>query len=156
MKKIVLSLFLLISSSSLFAQEVGLRSGLSLGNYVGFDAIVSVGNYSRIHTNVSFGSSLGLEAILDFVYQPLLGDENLYWYAGVGASTLLGDPFGLGANAELGLQYNFDDVPISLSMDWRPVFWLVRGDTSEDTIAPFESALLVNNFGVNVRYMLGR
>jgi hypothetical protein len=159
MKKMRFTLFtLLVSCSTAFAQEVGLRAGNNVGNYLAFDAIFSVGDYSRIHTDVSVGRGLGVEAVYDFVYQPFLGDRFLYWYAGVGVSAFITEPVGLGANGEIGLQYTFEDVPLSLGMDWRPVFWFIRDKDYDNGNNDYSThtALNTNNFGISVRYMLGR
>ncbi len=126
------------------AQELGIRWGSVATNDVAVDAIVSLGDYSRIHVDASFGNGVGLDALLDFLYKPVLGDDALYWYVGAGASTFLGDPFLLGASGELGLQYTFD-FPMSLSADWRPTFWIVK----EEFIDGFEA----NSFGINIRYV---
>jgi len=58
---------------------------------------------------------------------------------------LIDSPFWLGASGELGLSYKFNQVPISLSADWRPTFWII--DTTD-----FHGG----GFGVNVRYVFGK
>jgi hypothetical protein len=77
------------------------------------------------------------------MFKPL-GGEAFHWYAGVGASTLIDDPFKLGASGELGLYYKFNGAPLSLSADWRPVFYII-----EDT------DFSASGFGLNVRYVFG-
>src|SRR6478752_8524812 len=118
MKKIVAVLAFVAIGFASQAQEVGVRFGDVIQNNVAVDALFSAGKFSRVHADVSFGNSgMGLEALWDFMYRPL-GGEALYWYAGVGASTLLfTDPFLLGASGELGLSYTFNKIPISLSAD---------------------------------------
>ncbi len=51
----------------------------------------------------------------------------------------------LGVIAEIGLDYHFNKVPISISADWRPFFQIV-----ENTDFGAEG------FGVNVRYVFGK
>jgi hypothetical protein len=143
MKKLITILAFVTICSAIQAQEIGARFGDVLGNNVAVDALFSAGKYSRIHADVSFGSGVGVEALFDFLYKPL-GGEAFYWYAGVGASMLIDDPFMLGASGELGLSYKFNGVPISLSADWRPTFYII-----EDT--EFHGG----GFGVNIRYVLG-
>ncbi len=145
MKKILTILvFAIIFSSGLQAQELGIRFGDVLGNDVALDALFGAGEFSRIHADVSFGNAVGVEALWDFVYRPL-GGEAFFWYAGVGASMLFDDPFWLGASGEIGLSYTFNSVPISLSADWRPTFYII-----EDT--DFHAG----GFGINARWVFGK
>src|SRR6187549_381831 len=125
MKKLFTILFFVGICSIAQAQELGIRFGDALGNNVAVDALFSAGKFSRIHADVSFGTGVGVEALWDFAYRPL-GGEAFYWYAGVGASMLINDPFLLGASGELGLSYTFNQVPISISADWRPVFYIIE------------------------------
>lgn len=143
MKKLLTMLALVTVCAAAQAQELGIRFGDVVGNDVAVDALFSVGEFSRIHADVSFGNGVGVEALWDFLYRPL-GGEAFKWYAGVGASMWLDDPFLLGASGEIGLAYTFNGVPISLSADWRPVFYII-----EDT------DFRADGFGINVRYVFG-
>lgn len=126
------------------AQEIGLRFGdVSAGN-IAIDGIFSTGEFSRIHADVSFGNGLGVDALWDFVYRPL-GDEALNWYAGVGPYIQIADPFWFGAVGEIGVDYQFSAIPISLSIDWRPAVSIVE-----------VTDLHAGGFGINVRYVIGK
>ena len=149
MKKsiLVFALFLFAGLSQVNAQsELGIRFGNVTGGDVALDGIISVGEFSRIHANVSFGGNgatdFGVDALWDFIYRPL-GDEAFNWYAGAGPFLGFGDVFSLGAAGEIGLEYRFN-IPLSLSVDWRPYFRLVE-DTDFDA----------GGFGLNLRYVLG-
>jgi hypothetical protein len=144
MKKLFTILFFVGICSIAQAQELGARFGDALGNSVAVDALFSSGKFSRIHADVSFGTGVGVEALWDFVYRPL-GGEAFYWYAGAGVSMLINDPFLLGASGEVGLSYNFNKAPISISADWRPTFYII--ETTD-----FDSG----GFGINVRYVFGK
>jgi hypothetical protein len=59
----------------------------------------------------------------------------LYWFGGGGASLFLWSwksqysgpqqsGTSLGVNGHLGLDYKFSDLPLNLSLDWMPVFFL--------------------------------
>lgn len=142
MRKLILSSLLLIGFAfTIQAQEVGIRFGDVAGNDVAIDAVFSAGEFSRIHADLSFGSGLGAECLWDFVYRDL-GNSDLKWYAGVGASTVIDDDFFLGASGEIGLEYRFDGAPIVVGADWRPTFWIVE-----------ETDFHAGGFGVNVRYV---
>jgi hypothetical protein len=143
MKKIIAISALVVHCYGVQAQELGIRFGDVVGNDVAIDALFSTGQFSRIHADVSFGNGVGVEALWDFLYRPL-GGEAFYWYVGVGASMWLDDPFFLGASGEIGLAYTFNNVPISLSADWRPVFYIIE-----------ETDFRADGFGINVRYIFG-
>ena len=144
MKKILLILFILAGFAvKSNAQELGVRFGNVVGGNVALDAIISLGEFSRVHADLSFGNGVGVDLIWDFVYRPL-GNEAFNWYAGVGANMFLGDPFRLGVPFELGLEYQFN-IPISLSLDWRPTVIVLE---TTDFVA--------DQAGLNIRYVFGR
>lgn len=141
MKKLVTILAFVALASAAKAQELGVRFGDVVGNDVAIDALFSTGKFSRVHADVSFGNGVGVEVLWDFLFRPL-GGEAFNWYVGVGPSLLFNDPFYLGASGEIGLSYKFNGVPLSLSADWRPTFYII-----EDT--DFHAG----GFGVNLRYV---
>lgn len=124
------------------AQELGIRFGNALGNKssAAIDGVFSLGKFSRIHADVSFGNGIGVEALWDFLYRPL-SDSPFNWYVGAGPSAFLGDPFALGASGEIGLEYRFKDAPIALGLDYRPTFIII------------ETTNFTNSFGFNARYV---
>ena len=127
------------------AQEIGVRFGNISGGNVAIDAVFSTGEFSRIHADFSVGDGdVALDVLWDFVYMPL-GDETLNWYAGVGPYAVLGDPFWMGAIGEIGLEYKFDSVPISISADYRPSLSIIE-----------ETKFHYDGFGINIRYNFGR
>src|SRR6185369_16466939 len=127
------------------AQEIGARFGDALGNKgsVAVDGVFALGKFSRVHADVSFGNGVGLEALWDFAFRPI-NDSPLYYYIGAGPSLFLGNPFGLGAAAEAGLEYRFPDAPVALGLDWRPTFVLVQNTD------------FTSGFGFNVRYVFNK
>ena len=139
MKKIAV-LLVIVFTTQLNAQEIGLRFGEVTGNNIAIDGVFNFEG-SRIHANISFGDDgVGIDALYDFIYRPL-GEEALNWYAGVGASTYIEDELNLGVSGELGLEYSFKKVPIVVGVDYRPTFWFV-----DDTDVKWDG------FGVNIRY----
>lgn len=144
MKKILLTIFIFAGFFQLSqAQEVGIRFGDAFGGHYAIDGVFGLGEFSRIHADVSFGNDgVGLEALWDFYTQPL--GSGFDWYIGAGPSMYLGDPFGLGISGEIGLEYHFD-IPLAIGADWRPTFILI-----EDT--DFEAGW----FGFNIRYVFGK
>ena len=133
---------LMIFASVASAQEIGLRWGDVTGGQVAIDGVFSMGQFSRTHADISFGNSnVGIDLIWDFIYRPLKG-EAFRWYAGAGAFTAFGDNFILGVVGELGLEYKFNGVPISISGDWRPSLQIIDNTNFSAT-----------GFGINVRYV---
>jgi len=137
---LITSLLILCSFTS-FAQEVGIRLGNVNEGNAAVDVLFSTNKYSRIHTDVSFNNGLGIDLLWDFLFRPL-EEEALYWYAGVGPYTFIGDPFQLGVVGEIGLEYRFTGVPIALGIDWRPQFRIIDNTNFS-----------VDGFGLNVRWI---
>ncbi len=134
----LLGLFAVLESQ---AQEVGIRFGNVNGNNVAVDGVFAMGEFSRIHADVSFGNDgVGIDALWNPVYDNI-STSDFKWYAGFGPSLLLSDNFKFGVAGEIGAEYPFADVPITLGLDWRPYFILVE-DTSFDA----------GGFGLNIRY----
>ena len=145
MKRILLVTAFIISSWMSKGQELGIRFGEVVGGNVAVDGVFSLGEFSRVHADVSFGDGLGIEGLWDFFYKPIPGASGLNWYIGAGPSMFIHDDlFLLGAAGEIGLEYRFAEVPIALGLDWRPVFWIV-----EDT------DFSARGFGFNIRYVFG-
>ena len=141
-------LFSLIFASLFFgaitthAQELGLRFGHLNGNNVALDGIFSTGKFSRVHGNLSFGQNgLGLDALWNPIYDDI-PDTDFKWYAGFGPSIYLSDNFRLGAAGEVGVEYAFAEVPITLGLDFRPYLFLVE-------VTEFRAG-----FGFNARWRL--
>jgi hypothetical protein len=142
----ILSIAILLFAASIMelqAQEIGLRFGNVNGNNVAVDGVFALGDFSRIHANVSFGNNgVGIDALWHPIYRPI-GDSDFNYYLGFGPSLFLGDPFRLGAAGEIGAEYAFADVPIVIGLDWRPYFILVE-NTNFDA----------GGFGLNIRWRL--
>ncbi|GMQ25348.1 hypothetical protein Aoki45_20300 [Algoriphagus sp. oki45] len=123
------------------AQELGLRFGNVNGNNVALDGVFALGDFSRVHANLSFGNDgVGIDALWNPVYDNI-ADSDFKWYAGFGPSLFLADDFRFGVAGEIGAEYLFTDVPITLGLDWRPYFILVEETTFD-----------AGGFGLNIRW----
>ena len=144
MKTFLLAILVVIGVSQFSqAQELGIRFGDAWGGHYAVDAVFGLGQFSRVHADVSFGNNgVGVEALWDLLYKPL--EKNLYWYVGVGPSAYLGDPFALAVSGEIGLEYRFD-FPMVIGADWRPSFIVIEK-------TDFEAGW----FGLNIRYVFGK
>jgi hypothetical protein len=141
-------LFFILIMSPLFcdlnAQEVGIRFGDMAGNNVAIDAVFSW-KESRVHADISFGNAVGLDVIYDFVFKPVVEIEHLYYYMGVGLTTIIGDEFKFGAIGEVGVEYRFPNSPIVLGLDYKPAIIIID-----------ETDFLWGNFGINARYIFNK
>ncbi|WP_309612898.1 hypothetical protein [Flavobacterium sp.] len=137
MKKIILSAFMLIGLAfSTHAQDISKNAlGLRLGDNDGFGGEVSyqrgLSKSNRLELDLGWRNSNHVDAMkLVGLYQWVWDiDKGFNWYAGVGAG--LGrwsyDQGGasdsgtfLLAAGDIGIEYNFQEAPIQLSLDFRP------------------------------------
>ena len=134
--------FALLTTFETQAQEVGLRFGNFYGNNVAIDGIFATGDFSRIHANVSFGGNgLGVDALWNPIYEDI-PDTDFKWYAGFGPSIYLSEDFRFGGAGEVGAEYAFSEVPITVGLDFRPYLFLI------------EETEFSAGFGLNVRWRL--
>lgn len=127
------------------AQEVGIRFGNFSGNNVAIDGVFGLGQFSRIHADLSFGGNgVGLDALWNPIYRPV-STSDFNYYLGFGPSFYFGDPFAFGVAGEIGIEYAFEDVPIVIGADWRPNFRIVEN-----------TDFLADQFGLNIRWRFGR
>jgi len=130
---------ILCSIKTAHAQEIGARFGDALGNKgsVAIDAVFSLGKFSRVHSDISFGNGVGVEVLWDFIYRPI-SDSPINYYIGFGPSLYLGDPFCLGQQEKQVLNIGLMrprllwdwiiDQPLSLSR--IPIFMADLDSTS--------------------------
>lgn len=135
-----LGMFVSIESQ---AQEVGIRFGNVNGNNVALDGVFALGEFSRVHADVSFGNDgVGIDALWNPVYDDI-SSSDFKWYAGFGPSLFLSDNFKFGVAGEIGAEYPFSEIPLTIGLDWRPYFILVE-NTDFDA----------GGFGLNIRWRL--
>lgn len=102
-------------------------------------------NRSAVEGLISFGSRFGVGALLE-IYQPF-STPGLKWFYGAGAyvgfendpSKTFAGPTGI-----IGLDYKFPNVPINLTIDWKP----------ELDIIP-DINFIPDAFALSVRFTLG-
>ena len=157
MKKIVLSAFMLLGLAfSAQAQDISKNAlGLRLGDNDGFGGEISyqrgLGDNNRLELDLGWRNSDNIDAFkLAGLYQWVWNiDGGFNWYAGVGGGIGSwsydgpGDPDNdsgtfLFAAGDIGIEYNFD-IPLQLSLDIRPEFYLNNsGDNKfrEDSFGP--------------------
>lgn len=139
MKKIILSAFMLIGLTfAAQAQDISKNAlGLRLGNNDGFGGEVSyqrgMSDVNRLELDLGWRNSKDVDAFkLAGIYQWVWNiDGDFNWYAGVGGglgswstteSAVKDSGTFIFAAGDIGIEYNFEEVPIQLSLDFRPEF----------------------------------
>jgi hypothetical protein len=96
-----------------------------LTNGTALQAIVGAAGYGNPD---DFDSALGVD--IDFLIEmPTITTAadvfELGWAIGVGGWTWIPDPFWLGINGVLGLEFNFIPIPLDLVLEYRPAIRVV-------------------------------
>lgn len=152
MKKVLLTAMMIIGLAfSANAQDISKNAlGLRLGDNDGFGGEISyqrgLSNKTRLEFDLGWRNSNDVDAIkIVGLHQWVWNiDGGFNWYAGVGGG--LGswsydrngfDDSGsfVFAAGDIGIEYNFD-VPIQLSLDFRPEFYFNSDDFREDNFGP--------------------
>lgn len=144
MKKIILSAIVLMGLTSVTAQDISENAiGLRLGSNDGFGAEVSyqrrLADANRLELDLGWRNNKNVDAFkLTGIYQWVWNiDGGFNWYAGVGGgvgSWSINNPSikesgtFVFAAGDIGIEYNFDEAPIQLSLDIRPELYLISDD----------------------------
>ncbi len=131
MKKIILTLAVIACTLSVAkAQDntIGLRFGYGFAE-ASYQRMLSQDN--RLEINLGLGAFdfdaivLNLSGTYQWVWDLSALAPGFNWYAGAGASVgLWGSDFGLGVHGTIGIEYNFENIPLALSLDYRPGYSL--------------------------------
>lgn len=148
MKKIILTLALVAGiisavNAQVDGKAIGLRFG---GSYSGnYGAEISyqqaLGSANRLELDLGANSwGLGVTGIYQWVWDLSALSDGFNWYAGVGANAGLWNSnsgfsgITLGLAGQVGAEYNFN-IPLQLSLDYRPIIPLFNGHGYSDGIA---------------------
>lgn len=135
MKKKILSVVMLIGFGCILqAQEISKNAiGLRFGDNNGFGAEITyqraINENNRLEADLGWRNNHNVSAFkLTGVYQWIWEiDNNFNWYAGAGAglgSWSATDKSGnfLFVAGNVGIEYNLKDLPLLISLDYRPEF----------------------------------
>jgi hypothetical protein len=145
MKKHILIVFLFFSLSLVKAQDyenaVGLRLGMSSG--LTFKHFISTNDALEGILSSHFSNGFNLTGLYER-HTGAFDTENLYFYYGAGAHLGSSDvnQVAIGIDGIVGLEYILTEIPINISLDWKPALNLI-GSTD---FWPFE-------LGLSARYM---
>lgn len=132
MKKLLLAIAVVLFTANMANAQV---SGNAIGLRFGYGAEISyqhaLNNSNRLEFDLGMSgfnfNSEGRVIMLNATYQWVYGInavEGLNWYWGVGAGVgMFWETIGLGINAQIGIEYNFPQIPLALSLDWRPFLY---------------------------------
>ncbi|WP_293872172.1 hypothetical protein [Flavobacterium sp.] len=161
MKKIILFAIMLIGLAfTAQAQKISKNAlGLRLGDNDGFGGEVSyqrgLSKNNRLELDLGFRNSKDVNAFkLVGLYQWVWDiDKGFNWYAGVGGGVgswsydkngYSGSGTILLAAGDIGIEYNFQEAPIQLSLDFRPEIYFNSDKYRERSFGP--------DIGLGIRY----
>ena len=147
MKKLIFTVTMLVGLAfSAQAQDISKNAlGLRLGDNDGFGGEISyqrgLSSNNRLEFDLGWRNSKHVDAFkLAGLYQWVWNiDGGFNWYAGVGGgvgSWSVDEKYGDGSGSfvfaagDLGIEYNFEEAPIQLSLDFRPEIYF-GGDYSD-------------------------
>jgi len=151
MKKIILSAFMLMGLAfSAHAQDISPNAlGLRLGDNDGFGGEISyqraLSDNNRLELDLGWRDSKNVDAFkLTGLYQWVWAIDNGFnWYAGVGGGVGSWDNKYIDDNGtfifaagDIGIEYGFEEVPILLSLDFRPELYFGADDYRNDNFGP--------------------
>lgn len=126
---IVLSLHIQAQKSNAIGLRGGFSSGVTFQHYLNESHAIELIAHSRWRGTVLTG--------LYEVHKPFFDVSGVKWYYGIGAHVGFyryykggpkwhkdewrGTRSVIGADAILGLEYFFDEIPFNISVDWKPV-----------------------------------
>lgn len=139
MKKIILiacaAIFSMTSHSQAYETGIGLRGGLSNGitvkHFIGSDVALE----GILHTR---WRGFGITGLFE-IHANAFGVDELFWYYGGGGhigfypyydNSPFDDEFSgnttvIGVDGILGIEYNIREIPINVSVDWKPTVNLI-------------------------------
>lgn len=134
-----------IASAQNYKESIGLRLGTSIGasykTYLSeskaLEAILDLDIFEKDLMKIN------VTGLYEFVFESNIDGLNFYVGPGISAGLYLGDANGLllAINGVAGVEYKFEGIPLSISLDWNPKVQII-------TNAGFKPT----NFGLTFRY----
>jgi len=108
------------SGSSSYKDAVGIRlgstvpaikNGITYKHFIGNNALEGI---------LSFGDGVGICGLYE-IHKPISSTENLQWLVGFGGYVAFNNSSSnVGAAGIIGLDYKFSQIPLNLTLDWKP------------------------------------
>jgi hypothetical protein len=144
----ITALFIILGSQAQEAPEANYRNavGIRLGPSVpavksGITFKHFMANNKALEGILSFGDGITICGLYE-IHKPIAATANLQWFYGFGAYAGFGKIVNnIGAAGIVGLDYRFPNLPLNLSLDWKPELNLLES-------VGFEGSTV----GLSVRY----
>jgi len=146
---LLLVLFALLGSRS-EAQEYKTALGIRLSSTVpAVNNSISIKHFLNERAAVEGLLSIGIDdhialGALYEIHKPF-STPGFQWYYGAGAYAGFSGPSILGAQGVLGVDYKFENIPLNMSLDWKPELNLVTEINAEPAA-----------FGFTIRFVFGQ
>ncbi len=134
-KKLFTFIVVTFIMGSVMAQDYTTGIGLRGGLYNGITIKHFIGENSAFEGLIATRwGSVDLTALYELHRDNAFGVERLNWYYGIGGhiglwngdlipnSTTSGSYLAVGVDGIIGIEYNFVELPINVSLDWKPRF----------------------------------
>ena len=151
MKKILIALTLIAGVTSFqyaSAQEYKSALGIRLssnppvvGNGITFKYFLN--EKAALEGILAFNDPVAIGGLFE-IHNPV-GTPGLQWFYGAGAYVGFNTVANLGAQGIIGLDYKFQNIPINISLDWKPELNLIEE-------VSFEAGAI----GFSVRFVFGQ
>ena len=92
---------------------------------------------------LSFSDPVAIGALLA-VHKSISGTEGLKWFYGGGAYVGFGKNSAFGTQGVLGLDYKFTNIPLNLSLDWKPELNIIPDINFEPAAIGFSARFTFN------------
>ncbi len=126
MKKIILTLAVIACSLSIAkAQDNAIGLRFTYGAELSYQRML--GQANRLEVNLGLEGfdfdpfTLSLSGTYQWMWDLSILAPGFNWYAGAGISAgLASSNLSLGIHGNIGIEYNFANIPLALSLDYRP------------------------------------
>jgi hypothetical protein len=154
LRKVIISSFIifffLATSSFVHAQDYKTALGVRLStdqatvnNSVTLKHFLN--NRVALEALLTFSDPVALGALFE-IHKPFSEAGGLKWYYGAGPYFGFGSKTSFGAQGVVGLDYKFNNIPLNLSLDWKPELNIVSDINFEPAAIGFTARF---TFGKN-------
>jgi len=120
-----------------------LEAGIRLADNFGVDATVPFGPAPRLH-GALYLDHFGVGTYANWAFRLDGGPPNLRFFLGGGPEFFFEDQFDFAVAGDGGVEWAFEEFPVTIGFDWRPSFRLTNG-----------SDFHTGNWGVTARFRFG-
>lgn len=118
---VLFSMIVFGQNESFYKNSLGVRLGSSVPTVKsGITYKHFLSNNNALEGILSFGDGTAICALYE-IHKPIYAVENLQWFIGAGGYVGFNNSSSnLGAAGIVGLDYKFTNVPLNISLDWKP------------------------------------